>query len=225
MTEWWTYSLRDFLPFSRDTWLRLFELYNDDIWPLPLIFALSGLFVLWRIMYIKHEGEQRAAIAFVALAWALVGWQFHWTRYANLNWAAAYFAIAFFVQVGLLVLLGLLTEKIRLRKPQDFYARMGLSITVFALLVQPLLGLLFGRNWSELESFGATPDPTVVATLGLLLMAQGAWRWLLLIIPLLWCVLSSATALAMSSFEALIPALAAVLVLVLLVLQTLRKQA
>ena len=33
MSEWWTYSLSDFLLFSPRTYYRLFELYNLAIWP------------------------------------------------------------------------------------------------------------------------------------------------------------------------------------------------
>ena len=33
MSEWWTYTLSDFLLFSPRTYYRLFELYNDEIWP------------------------------------------------------------------------------------------------------------------------------------------------------------------------------------------------
>ena len=33
MSEWWTYSLSDFLLFSPRTYYRLFELYNLAVWP------------------------------------------------------------------------------------------------------------------------------------------------------------------------------------------------
>jgi len=223
ISELWTYSLSDFLPFSRETWLRLFELYNAAIWPLPIIFTLAGLILVWRITQINRTGQQQPAIALLVLVWVWVGWQFHWTYYATLNWAATYMAIAFFVQAGLLALSSVLTERVRFRFKTDLYSRLGVLITLFALFVQPLLGLWFDRDWHELASFGATPDPTVVATLGLLLLARGHLRWVLLPIPVLWCTLSSATAFAMPSAEGVIPALAALLVLLLIIVQSWHK--
>ena len=39
-TEWWTYRLSDLLMFSARSYHRLFELYNQDIWPAQVV-ALS----------------------------------------------------------------------------------------------------------------------------------------------------------------------------------------
>jgi hypothetical protein len=50
--------------------------------------------------------------------------------------------------------------------------------------------------------FGITPDPTALATLGLLAMAEGRRRGALTVVPILWCLLSGATLLAMGSLEA-----------------------
>ena len=93
--------------------------------------------------------------------------------------------------------------------------RAGLSIFVFALVLQPLVGLLLGRPWTQVEVFGIAPDPTVIATMGLLLVASGRAAWELLAIPLSWCAISGATLWAMSSFDAAVPILVASLVLLL----------
>ena len=195
--EWWTYSLADFLPFARETWLRLFVLYNADIYPLQFLFAILGLTIVWQLL---TASRQQLAIFALALVWCWVAWQFHWERYVTLNWAAMYFAFAFFLQAGLLLWWCVLTRWVRFSS-----SYLGIAVVIFAVLIQPFLGLLFGRQWQELESFGATPDPTTTAMLGLLLLARGGLRWLLLVIPLSWCMISGATALAMESWEAVIP--------------------
>ena len=67
-------------------------------------------------------------------------------------------------------------------------------------------GLTQGRPWTQAESVGLFPDPTVVATLGLLL----GWRptaapWagrLLWLLPLGWCVGSAATLSSLGQAEA-----------------------
>jgi hypothetical protein len=76
-----------------------------------------------------------------------------------------------------------------------------------------MIAPLTGRPWHQADIFGVAPDPTVLATLGLLLLAHGRPRWELLVVPVLWCVISGATLWAMNSAEAWVPPAAAVLVL------------
>jgi hypothetical protein len=107
----------------------------------------------------------------------------------------------------------------------DVRRRVGLALLGFGLLVQPWVGTVFGRSWREAEWFAIAPDPTVVATLGLLLCLRqfagsaGAgrgrrrmrWLWP---IPLVWCAASGATLWTLQAPDALLlPALAAVAVL------------
>ncbi len=100
----------------------------------------------------------------------------------------------------------------------------GLAIFLFALVVQPLLGPLFGRSWSQIEVFGVAPDPTAVATLGVLLLASGRVRWELMALPLLWGAVSGATLLSMDSPAAGVPIAAGVLVASLAAWQTLARR-
>ena len=58
-------------------------------------------------------------------------------------------------------------------------------------------GLLAGRPWTQIELFGMTPEPTALASLGLLLASRQpparALRILLAIIPTLSLLLGAAT--------------------------------
>jgi hypothetical protein len=87
-------------------------------------------------------------------------------------------------------------------------------LLLFALLAYPLLGAISGRSWRQMEMFGVAPDPTAVATLGLLLLAARI-TWLLLPIPLIWCAVSGATLWTMRSPEAWVAPLAALVALLL----------
>ena len=93
---------------------------------------------------------------------------------------------------------------------------------LFALVVQPGLGVLFGRPWQQAEVFGLAPDPTALFTLGLLLLlrptqdrsdarSMPALAWMLWPIPLAWCLVSAATLWAMSAPDAWLLPCAAVL--------------
>ena len=63
---------------------------------------------------------------------------------------------------------------------------------VYALAIHPLIAPLSGRPWTQAEIFGLAPDPTVIATLGVLVAAARP-NWHLLVLPLLWCAISGLT--------------------------------
>ncbi len=191
MSEWWTYRLSDFLLFAPRTYYRLFELYNADIWPAQIAALALGVAIVV-LLYRGGAGASRGIAAILAAGWLWVAWAFHLERYATINWAAVYFAAGFAVQALLLVWTGVLRGGLRFQAPSGIPGRIGLGVFLFALVMQPLIGPLLGRAWTHAELFGLAPDPTAVATLGALLLANRT-RWLLLAIPLLWCAISGAT--------------------------------
>jgi hypothetical protein len=213
MSEWWTYSLSDFLLFSPRTYYRLFELYNSAMWPLQIVALALGVAILGLLLR-EVAWRGRAIAAVLAVCWLWVAWAYFLKRYETINWAAEYFAIGFAVEALLLVWTGILRDPLRFRPSRDFIGLAGLCIFLFAFFVHPLIGPLAGRPWSQVELFGVAPDPTAVATLGVLVAAQRT-HWELLVIPLLWCALSGATLWTMQSPDALIVAAVAALTFVL----------
>lgn len=214
MSEWWTYSLSDFLLFSPHTYYRLFELYNAAIWPAQIL-ALALAVAILVLLRGRGIWQGRIIAALLAAAWLWVAWAYLLERYDTINWAARYFAIGFAIEALLLIAAGLLLGRLRFRPAASVTSCLGLGLFLFALVLQPLIGPLVGRQWTQLEIFGVAPDPTVVGTLGLLLTAAGRAVWLLLVIPLLWCAVSSLTLWAMASPDALVVPAAAVFVLFL----------
>jgi hypothetical protein len=196
MSEWWTYRLSDFLMFSPRTYWRLVELYNRDVWPAQLVALAAGLAALW-LAASQRAGAGRVLAALLAVAWLWVGWAFHWQRYATINWAAQYFAVAFAVQAALLVGLGMLRsyeDGPSTRNPTQY---LGWLLAVTGVVFYPLAGLLAGRPWIQAEVFGIAPEPTALASLGLLLASgyppSRARRCLLAIIPTLALLVGAAT--------------------------------
>lgn len=213
MSEWWTYSLSDFLLFSPRTYYRLFELYNRAIWPAQLVALALGAAILG-LLRVRAAWQGRAVAVLLAACWAFVAWAFLLERYSTINWAASYFAVAFLLEALLLLWRGGV-QGLSFRPRPDLVGCAGLSIFLFALVLQPLIGPLLGRPWTQVEVFGIAPDPTVIATMGLLLVASGRVAWEFLVIPLSWCAISGATLWAMGSSDAAIPILVASLVLLL----------
>lgn len=214
MSEWWTYTLSDFLMFSAHTYYRLFALYNREIWPAQIVAIGLGIVVL---LCLQRAGARQGKVvaAILAACWLWVAWAFQMERYATIHWAARYFALGFAVEALLLIWIGVIRGQLSFGQSAKAIRLAGFYLFLFALAVQPLIGLAIGRPWLQAEIFGIAPDPTVVATLAILLPVSGRMRWLLLCIPIIWCVISGATLWAMGSADALLMPLIALLALLL----------
>jgi hypothetical protein len=211
MSEWWTYSLSDFLLFSARTYYRLFELYNIDIWPAQSVALALGcklLALLWR----PRAGQGRAIAAILALCWIWVAWAFHWRHFATINWAATYLAYAFAFEALLLIVFGVFGDDLAF-EPRSPTHHIGFALVLFAVVGQPLIAPLVGRGFLQAEVFGVAPDPTVVATLGTLLAGGRRALWRMGIIPLVSCVLSGAVTWTLGSTDAPVMLVAALTVL------------
>jgi hypothetical protein len=209
MSEWWTYSLSDFLLFSPRTYYRLFELYNAAIWPAQWAALALGLVVLGLLLG-KTPSRGRLTAAILALCWLWVAWFYLLRHYATINWAANYFALGFAIESLLLFWTGAIHDRLRFRQLADVAGAGGCGMMVLAI-AYPLIGQpLLGRPWTQAEVFGVVSDPTVIATLGVLTAAERP-HWHLLVLPLIWCAIGGATLWTMQSPEApVIPAVAAV---------------
>lgn len=211
MSEWWTYGLRDLLLFSPRTYYRLFELYNLELWPLPLVALALGVALLALTRQRGNRAGRGLAVT-LAVCWLWVAWEFHWQRYAGINPAAGYFALAFAFQA--LLLLWLALRGAPAVSPSRWERGAGLALLLFAVPVFPLLAPLFGRSWIQAEVFGMAPDPTALATLGVLLFVGASRVWGCLLIPVAWSLISGAILWAMDAPDFAIIPLAALLAVV-----------
>ncbi|WP_148253459.1 DUF6064 family protein [Aidingimonas lacisalsi] len=207
MSEWWTYRPEDFLLFSPRVYWRLFELHNADWWPLQIVALLAGLSILTALLRPRPWSSRLNGII-LAAGWGFVAWAFLWQRYAPINWAIEYVVPLFALQA--LLLLGVLSSGwLTLPDRRRLPRYIGLALTLYAVMLHPLIPLMSGRSWQMAEIFAMTPDPLAIATLGLLVGAHPArWAWPLMAIPLLWCLLSWITLDTMGSSTAWVPLIA-----------------
>ena len=149
MSEWWTYTLSDFLLFSPRTYYRMIEHHNEAVWPGQLAALAVGTVILM-LLYRPWGVRRRIISGIVAVAWAFVAAAFLWKRYATINWAATYFALMFAIEAVLLVWP-------TFRPRRDAVGRLGVGLFVSSLALYPLLAPLLGRGWRQAEVFGVAP--------------------------------------------------------------------
>ena len=141
MSEWWTYRLSSFLLFSPRTYYRLLELYNLAIWPAQLAGVVIGLAII--ALLARERGRRDRIIAgLLAVCWLWIAWAFHYQRYAQINWAAPWFAAAFAFEALLLVVVGVLAGR---------------------LVLQPVSG---GKLWIASSLVAPFPPPVVIYPVG-----------------------------------------------------------
>ena len=190
MSEWWSYTIADFLMYSARTWYRLIEHYNIAVWPAQLVALLLGLGIV-ALVFRQPPWQARAITATLALLWAWVAVAFLWRRHSSISTGATWFAAGFGVQALLLAWAG---TRGHLAFPRPRYAARwaGFLLLSVAVVLYPAIAVLTGRGLGQAEVFGVMPDPTALGTIGVLLMATGRWRRRLMVIPVLWCLLSGA---------------------------------
>lgn len=207
MADWLSYSLADFILFSPETYDRLFGLANQALWPAHLG-ALAALAIIIALLWRGGAGAGRTIAALLAAAWLFVAVAWHLDRYATINWAAPWFAAGFAIQAGALLWAGLGGSRLQPRPQVDAVTAAGWLVLLLATVGYPLLAPLAGQPLTQAQVSAIAPDPTVAATLGVLLIVVRP-PWPLFVLPVLWAAVSGATLWAMDSPQApLLPGIA-----------------
>lgn len=190
MSEWWTYRPSDFLLFSPRVYERLIESENTALWPWQWLAAALAAVALAPALRRRASGA-RAAFALVGAALVSSGWLFLWSRFAGVNWAAGWFAPAFWAAGAAFVLTAALA-----RAPVAAVgASRALALGLMALAaLYPLTGPALGRGWGAAEVVGIMPDPTALMALGLAaLSSRLAIALALSLAPLVWALYATMT--------------------------------
>jgi len=183
-----TYSLEDFIPFTAEVYLRLIERQNEAFWPGHVAAVLVGaaaIALAWR-------GSGRTMAMLLIAAWAWVAVTFHLRLFAELTFVANGVGGAFLLQAAVMIGMAMLGGLDRREPPGTAWLRaVGCAISVAGVALYPLLATQSEAGWMAAQTFAMTPDPTVLATLGLILMSARPRWWLAVMpIPLAWCALS-----------------------------------
>ena len=194
-----SWTLEDLLPFSPQVYWRLFALENQAAWPAHLaVLAAVALLALCFVLDRRHAGRWLGPV--LGAAWLWTGWHFVALRYGTVNWAAPTLAWGFYAEAALLAGLGLSGRIVFMQRGRG--ARLGIGLLIAAVPVWPVLAPLDGRPWREAEVIAIAPDPTAIATLGLLALAERSrWTALLYVAPVLWLAVSALTLFTMDAWQ------------------------
>ena len=163
-----SWALEDLLLFEPQVYWRLFALENESVWPVqPVVLAAVALLALCFVWGRRPAGRWLGPV--FGAAWLWTGWQFVALRYGTVNWVAPTLAWGFYAEAALLAALGLSGRLVFLQRGRRAWSGSGLLAA--AVLAWPALAPLDGRSWREAEVFAIAPDPTAIATLGLLALA------------------------------------------------------
>lgn len=181
------------LPFTLDQFLQVFTAWNTAIWPLQLVSTLLGAIAVV-LLFRPVPGAVRIICGILALFWAVMAVGYHWMFFTAINPAAWLFGALFLLQAVLFLVEGVICGRIRF--DQVTKARLGLAgvLVAYALIVYPLIGLLFTHPYPGTPLFGVAPCPTTIFTLGALALARYRRVLLLALVPLAWSLVGGSAA-------------------------------
>lgn len=193
MAELFKYSLDDVVPFGPEVYERLFVLLNQDVWPVQLAWLAAGAVLLWLIVR-GHRFAPRTCLAALGVAWLCVAYVFFLGRYQMLNWTGTYAApvvVAYGIVLVVVAALGRLHLVDRRMHPAAWFS--GIALLATGLVFYPLLALATHGSFAGAQVFGLAPDPTAAASLGIGVLLQSRVRWLVISVPVVWCIITALT--------------------------------
>lgn len=132
------------LPFTTAQFFDVFEKYNTQVWPMQVVlYALALLVVLfaWR----HRQASARSVMAILAGLWLWMGIVYHFMFFAAINPAANVFGTIFVIQGFILLYAGIIQPKLSFRIRMTLTGGTGLVFIAYALLIYPLIGMVFGH--------------------------------------------------------------------------------
>ncbi|HJS42370.1 MAG TPA: DUF6064 family protein [Gemmatimonadales bacterium] len=181
------------LPFGRQEFLEVFGRYNIAVWPAQLLLYAVALVI---VALILRRERRSVVVALLATLWLWTGVVYHLLFFSEINPAARYFGIAFIAQAVLL----LATDRRQTASGEwgtPIARSTGKVLIAYALVGYPLIGSLAGQTYPTVVTLGL-PCPTTIFTIGVLLIALRQPSVWLLAIPILWAIIGTFAAIALS---------------------------
>lgn len=190
-------TLSRLVPYTRDVYFRLFDAYDDAIWPAHIVAYALCFLALW-ITLRSFAGSARLVAAVLAAVWIWNGIAFQMLFFSKINWIAWPIGLLFVIQGLCFFVVGAARNRLDFRfAPDSLAGKCGIVFAAAALIVYPLLQSPLGLGWPGTGLVGVAPGPTTLFTLGLLLMVEIRAPVFLFAVPLMWSAIAGAAGLVL----------------------------
>ncbi|MCP5081756.1 MAG: hypothetical protein GY948_08670 [Alphaproteobacteria bacterium] len=175
------------VPLSLEVFLGTLEDFNRMIRPMQMLAAAFGLVALWVVLR-PQQLSSRLLGLILASSWAATGLFYHLSTFAELNFWDYPIGLAFLAQAVILFWSGAVANRFTVGTSVGAAHHLGLVLGFYGLAGAPLVGIASGRNWAEVGYFAISPGPTILFTVGVLLMLNGRSLIGLWVLPVLAAV-------------------------------------
>lgn len=187
------------VPFTIDEFLDVFRRYNVSVWPAQWVLVmLAGVAIVLAVR--DRPTGKRWVIAILAVLWFWMAAAYQLAIFASVNRVAVPFAGAFAIQGGVFTWLAFRATPPSDKPRSSAATVIGTLFTVYALLVYPALGYLFGHRYPAAPTFGV-PCPTTIFTLGVLVWLGESIPRRLFVVPIAWAVVATSAAMTLGMTE------------------------
>lgn len=175
------------LPFTQTQFFDLFQRYNEIVAYVLAVGVVASI--------ITGKWARQVTLLSLAVLWAWTGVVYHVIFFAAINPAANMFGALFVAQAVAFAFYGLRPGvQFAPRGPAHFIAWL---MIIYASVLYPLLNAGLGHAYPGAPTFGVTPCPLVIFTLGVLLLTPTRTPWILLAAPLVWSAIGGTAAIVL----------------------------
>ncbi len=184
------------LPYSAEALSAFIAGYHEKIWPIQIIAALLALIMLYAFFRPFPQSGRLIGLVLV-LFWAWSGYIFYIREFSALSFLAPVYGIFFLLQAVLLLWFAITRSGLNFQFTRNSNGWTGLVFIVLAMLIYPLAIVLYEGQWTSYRLVGVTPLATALFTIGVIMQikAGGCLKFSISIIPILYILASSITAL------------------------------
>jgi hypothetical protein len=181
------------MPFTTEQFFRVFEKYNQTVFPIQFLLILGALAAIV-LAASRKPFANKTISGLLGFLWLWAGIVYHLIFFTKISPPAYLFGTLFIFQGLLFLYEGVVRNQLIFRASRNFYGIFGAMFIVYALVIYPLLGYALGHIYPSSQTFGV-PCPTTIFTFGLLLWTDKKVPFKLLVIPVLWSIVGTSAAL------------------------------
>jgi hypothetical protein len=187
------------LPFTPEQFMEVFKNYNESVFPFQIVLNVLGLIALY--LAIRNNRYSAGIISIIlTFFWLWMGVTYHLIFFSTINKAAYLFGLLFALQGLIFFYQGALKNKFYYELKFNIYSIVGIGFIVYAMIIYPVIGYLYGHRYPFSPTFGL-PCPTTIFTFGILLLNTKKISFKIIAILLLWSIIGFSAAVNLGMIE------------------------